>query len=74
MRDLGLLDTMWSLVLPGAVSIYNSIICKTAIEAIPESLSESAYIDGANDFQILWKIIAPVIKPTIAVLFLYYMV
>ncbi len=71
--DLGLLDSIWALILPG-VSIYNSIICKTAIEAIPESLSESAYIDGANDFQILYKIIVPLIKPTLAVLLLYYMV
>lgn len=71
--DLGLLDSIWALILPG-VSIYNSIICKTAIEAIPESLPESAYIDGANDFQILYKIIVPLIKPTLAVLFLYYMV
>lgn len=73
-RDLGLMDTILSLILPGAVSIYNSIICKTAIESIPESLPESAYMDGANDFQVLFKIIVPLIKPTIAVLFLYYMV
>lgn len=71
--DLGLMDSIWALILPG-VSIYNSIICKTAIESIPESLSESAKIDGANDFQILWKIIVPLIKPTLAVLLLYYMV
>jgi putative aldouronate transport system permease protein len=71
-KDLGLFDTIWALVLPGAVSVYNSIICKTAIEAIPDSLRESAYIDGANDFQIIWKIILPLIKPTLAVLTLYY--
>lgn len=71
-RDLGLTDTIWSLVLPGAMTVYNAIICKTSIEAIPESLCESAYIDGANDAQILWKIIVPLIKPTLAVLILYY--
>lgn len=71
-RDLGLTDTIWSLVLPGAMTVYNAIICKTSIEAIPESLSESAFIDGANDAQILWKIIVPLIKPTLAVLVLYY--
>lgn len=71
-KDLGLYNTIWALVLPGAVSVYNSIICKTAIEAIPDSLRESAYIDGANDFQIIWKIILPLIKPTLAVLTLYY--
>jgi len=71
-RSLGLYDTVWALVIPGALSVYNAIICKTAIEAIPESLQESAYLDGANDFQILLRIIAPLIKPTMAVLLLYY--
>lgn len=71
-RSLGLFNTVWALVLPGAMSVYNAIICKTAIEAIPRSLSESAYIDGANDIQVLFKIIVPLIKPTMAVLVLYY--
>lgn len=73
-RDLGLLDTVWAIILPSAVSIYNSIICKTAIEGIPESLSEAAYIDGANDIQIVSKVIVPLLKPTLAVLLLYYLV
>ena len=73
-RSLGLYNTVWSLVLPGALSVYNAIICKTAIEGVPESLKESAYIDGANDLQILFKIITPLIKATLAVLLLYYFV
>jgi putative aldouronate transport system permease protein len=71
-RDLGLYDTLWALILPGAVSVYNAIICRTAIEAIPDSLSESARIDGATDITILFRIIFPLIKPTIVVLLLYY--
>ena len=71
-KDLGIYDTIWALVLPGALSVYNTIICKTAIESMPDSLQESAYIDGANDFQVLAKIIVPLIKPTLAVLVLYY--
>ena len=71
-RDLGLYNTLWALILPGAVSVYNSIICRTAIEAVPDSLSESAYIDGANDLVIVFRIILPLIMPTIAVLLLYY--
>ena len=71
-RSLGLANSLWSLILPGAVSVYNSIICKTAIEAVPESLNESAYIDGANDFVIVFRIVFPLIMPTIAVLLLYY--
>lgn len=71
-RELGMLNTIWSLVIPGCLSIYNAIICKTAIEAIPDSLCESAYIDGANDFQVLFRIVLPLIKATLAVLLLYY--
>ena len=71
-RELGLYNSHWALVLPGALSVYNAIICKTAIEGIPASLSESAYLDGANDVQVLFRIIMPLIKPTLAVLVLYY--
>lgn len=71
-RNLGLYNSLWALILPGALSVYNSIICKTAIESVPESLKESAYIDGANDVIILFRIIVPLIKATLAVLLLYY--
>ena len=71
-KDLGLIDSLWSLILSGALTVYNAMICKTAIEAIPDSLRESAYIDGANDFQVIFKIILPLIKATLAVLTLYY--
>lgn len=71
-RSLGLYNSLFALILPGAVSVYNSIICKTAIEGMPDSLMESAYIDGANDLVILFRIVAPLIKPTLAVLLLYY--
>lgn len=71
-RDLGLFDSIWALILPGALQVYYAIVCKTAIEAIPDSLREAAYLDGANDFQIIFKVIMPLIKPTLAVLTLYY--
>lgn len=71
-RDLGLYNSLWALILPGAMSVYNSIICRTAIQAVPDSLTESAYIDGANDVVIVFRIILPLIMPTIAVLLLYY--
>ena len=71
-RSLGLYNTLWALILPSALSVYNSIICKTAMEAIPDSLKESAFIDGANDFQVIFKVILPLMKPTMAVLALYY--
>lgn len=71
-RSLGLYNSLWALILPGALSVYNAIICKTAIEAIPDSLKESAFMDGANDFQVIFRIIVPLMKPTLAVLLLYY--
>jgi len=73
-RELGLHNTLWALIIPGCVSIYNSIITKTAIEGIPESLFESAYIDGANDLYVLFKIVIRLILPTLAVITLYYAV
>lgn len=71
-RSLGLYNSLWALILPGAMSVYNAIICRTAIAAVPDSLTESAYIDGANDLIIVFRIIFPLIMPTIAVLLLYY--
>lgn len=71
-KDLGLYNSTWSLILPGALSVYNAIICKTAIEGIPKSLYDAAYIDGASEFAAMGKITLPLIKPTLAVLLLYY--
>jgi len=71
-KDLKLYNTLWALILPGAVNVTNAIICKTSIEAIPDSLKESAYLDGATDVQIITRIIVPLIKATLAVLALYY--
>jgi putative aldouronate transport system permease protein len=71
-RSLHLYNTLWALILPGAISVYNTIIYRTAIEAIPDSLSESARIDGANDITVLFRIILPLVKPTTVVLLLYY--
>ena len=71
-RSLGLFNNLWALIIPGALSLYNAIICKTAIEAVPEGLTESAYIDGAYDIIILFRIVVPLIMPTMAGLLLYY--
>ena len=73
-KNLGLLNTIWALVLPTAISTYNMIIMRTGFAAIPESLIESAKIDGANHLTILMRIVFPLAKPTIAVIVLYYAV
>ncbi len=71
---LNLLDTPWALILPLAVSAYNMIILRTAMQALPESLEEAAQIDGCNDFRILGQIILPLCGPTLATLCLFYAV
>lgn len=69
---LHLQNTLWAVILPSAISTYNLIIMKTNFAAIPDSLEESACIDGANDFTVFWKIILPLSKSVIAVMVLYY--
>ncbi|RUS47900.1 carbohydrate ABC transporter permease [Cohnella sp. AR92] len=74
-NNLHMLDTMWSLVLPLAFSAFNLLIMKTALSSsIPDSLEESARIDGAGHFRILWSIVLPLSKPIIATLSLFYAV
>lgn len=71
-RDLGLYDSLWSLIIPGAISTYNMIILRTNFESIPESLEEAAFLDGATHMQILWHVILPLSKAAMAVMVLYY--
>jgi putative aldouronate transport system permease protein len=71
-KSVGLLDSLWALIIPGAVSTYNVFVLRNFISTIPESLSESARIDGAGEFYILWRIIVPLSKPALAVLGLMY--
>ena len=71
-RDLGLIDSLWSLIIPGAISTTNLIIMKTAFQGIPDSLTESARLDGASHVKILTRIMVPLSVPTIAVMVLYY--
>lgn len=72
--NLGLGNTYWALILPGAISVYNMIIMRTFFEGIPAELTEVAYIDGANDIQILWRVILPLSKPIFFTLLLFYAV
>jgi putative aldouronate transport system permease protein len=71
-RSLGMTNTRWALILPTAISAYNLIIMKTAFESIPESLFESARMDGANDFVVLVAIALPVSLSAVAVMVLFY--
>lgn len=72
--QLNLLNSIWAIVLPPAISTYNMIIMRTSFATIPDSLVESAYLDGANDIQILAKIVLPLSKPIMATMTLFYAV
>lgn len=73
-RDLGLLNTYWALLLNGAVSVYNLFVMKNFFENLPESLEEAARIDGASELQILWHIVMPLSKPILLTIGLFYAV
>ncbi len=72
--SLGLYNSRLAMILPVLCTAYNVMICRSAFEAVPEELFEEASLEGANDFTILTKIAVPLIKPTLAVLTLYYAV
>ncbi|MCS7460880.1 carbohydrate ABC transporter permease [Paenibacillus doosanensis] len=71
-KGVGLANTLWALIIPQAINTFNLILMKTAFESIPDALEESAKIDGANDFVILFRIVLPLSMPVIAVMLLYY--
>ncbi len=73
-RSLGLLDTLPSVVLPGAISVYNLLIMIAFLQNLPESLGEAARIDGASEFQVLWYVMLPLSKPILLTVGLFYAV
>jgi len=74
MRDLSLLDSMFGIILAFAINAFNIILLRNFFEAIPESFEEAARMDGANDFQVLWKVFIPLSKPAIATITLFCIV
>ncbi|MBO9605624.1 MAG: carbohydrate ABC transporter permease [Paenibacillaceae bacterium] len=73
-KGVGLINSLWSTIIPFAVNTFFLIIMRTAFAAIPDSLEESAKIDGANHLVILFRIVLPLSMPVIAVMILYYAV
>ncbi|WP_152360957.1 carbohydrate ABC transporter permease [Microlunatus speluncae] len=73
-RQLGLLDSLWSLILPGALSAFNFVVMRSFFMNIPAELIESARIDGASDITILRRIVLPLSKAVVAVVGLFYAV
>ena len=70
-KSLGMLDTIWAIILPGAVNVWNIILSRTYFQSLPKELIESSKIDGADDLQTFIILILPLAKPIILVLVLY---
>ena len=73
-QDLGLMNSYWALILPGAISTTNVIIMRNFFNTIPDSLIESSQLDGASEMQILFKVVVPLSKPSMATVSMFYMV
>ncbi len=73
-RNLGMLDTRWALIIPFTVAPYNIMIMRTSFQQIPEELFDAAKIDGAGYAKILWDIVLPISKAILAVIILFYVI
>lgn len=73
-RAVGLLDSIWALIWPVAISAYNMVVMRNFLFSIPISLEESAQLDGASHMVILWKIFIPLMAPVLATITLFYAV
>ncbi len=71
-QSYGLIDKFWALVLPSAMSAYNMFILRNYFKSVPDSLEESAHMDGANSFTVLFRIFVPISKPAIAAVAMFY--
>jgi putative aldouronate transport system permease protein len=74
MRDLGLMDSYFGLIIAFACNAFNIILLRNFFEAIPTSFEEAARMDGANEWQVLWKVYVPLSKPALATIILFCMV
>lgn len=73
-KQYGLVNSIWSMIIPTAISTYYLIIMKNYFLNLPQGLLEAAYLDGANEWQVLWKIVIPISKPFLATFALFYCV
>ncbi len=73
-KELGLLNSLWSLILPVAINAFNLVVMRNFFMSLPEELFDSARIDGANELQVLWRIVLPLSGPIVAAISLFYAV
>lgn len=74
MKDIGLYNNLWAMILPTALNTWNMIVLRTGFQSIPTELEEAATMDGASQLKLLVNVILPLSKATLAVIFLYYLV
>lgn len=73
-KSLGMLETRWAIIIPTCMSTFNLIMMRTAFSTVPDSLIESAKLDGANELIIIFQVLLPVVKATVATVALYYII
>lgn len=73
-RDTGLTNSIWALILPYTVNVFNTILLMNFFRSLPKELEEAAYVDGATNWQVLWRIVLPVSKPVLATVTLFVIV
>nr|PZN06657.1 MAG: sugar ABC transporter permease [Caldicoprobacter oshimai] len=73
-KNMGLMDSRWAVILPTVVNTWNLIVMRTSFTSVPDSLIESAKLDGASEWRIVWVIAVPVLQATVAVIALFYAV
>lgn len=73
-QSMGMINTIWSVIIPGAIGAFNMILCITFFRTVPEELFDAARVDGMNEFQIVWNVVVPLSKPIIMTLLLFYAV
>lgn len=67
-QELGLYDTLWALIVPGVFTVYGTFLLRQAFATLPEALGEAGRIDGANEWQVFWRIYLPLVRPMLAAL------
>lgn len=72
LSSLGFVNSMWVMIIPGAINTFLLIITRSFLDTLPEEIEESAFIDGANDIQIMWRIFLPLSKPVLATIGVFY--
>ncbi len=73
-QKFGLVDSYWAVILPGGINIYNTLVMKSFFEGLPEELKEAARLDGANELQVLLRVVLPLSKPILLTIGLFYAV